>query len=223
MLHKKLGLDVLKYLNFPIMFSCTGNLPPATPLNYVPYVLVCFVFNNIIRRRRFGWWSKYNCEYLLLRFVKTPMIFLFLTWVWARYSVCWFGRGLWHRPHNRLLCSAIPQVRHNRPELCSDVVGKHCLSKNSRLYGRAIQDDRRRRNVWSVQLVKLLKSGIFCEVMLCRRLVRDGWQWCGDIELHCELSIKFSAVFSGSVLRITYVCVNTSHWLLFIFLSFPRG
>jgi hypothetical protein len=37
-------------------------LPPATPLNYVPWVLICYVFNYFIRRRHFGWWSKYNCE-----------------------------------------------------------------------------------------------------------------------------------------------------------------
>ena len=37
-------------------------MPPATPLNFVPWVLVCFVFNYVIRRRHFGWWSKYNCE-----------------------------------------------------------------------------------------------------------------------------------------------------------------
>ena len=64
-LHKKLGLDVLKYVNFPIIFGGAGNLPPATPLNYVPWVLVCFVLNNFIRRRHFGWWSKYNCECLM--------------------------------------------------------------------------------------------------------------------------------------------------------------
>jgi hypothetical protein len=77
--HKKLGLDVLKYVNFPVMFGDAIFLPPATPLNYVPMVLLCFVFNNFIRRRHFGWWSKYICEYLLLRFVKTTMFFLFLT------------------------------------------------------------------------------------------------------------------------------------------------
>jgi hypothetical protein len=53
--------------------------PPATLLNYVTWVLVCFVFNNFIRRRHYGWWSKYNCEYPSLRFVKRPMLFLFLT------------------------------------------------------------------------------------------------------------------------------------------------
>ena len=74
-LHKKLGLDVLKYVNFPVIFGSTGKMPPATPLNFVPRVLVCFVFNYVIRRRHFGWWSKYNCEYLLLRFVRTAIFF----------------------------------------------------------------------------------------------------------------------------------------------------
>jgi OPT family small oligopeptide transporter len=59
-LHKKLHFGFLKYLNFPLIFTGTGNMPPATPLNYVPWVLVCFVFNYVIRRRHFGWWSKYN-------------------------------------------------------------------------------------------------------------------------------------------------------------------
>ncbi|KAH8981414.1 small oligopeptide transporter [Lactarius akahatsu] len=59
-LHKKLNIGFLKYLNFPLMFTGTGNMPPATPLNYVPWVLICFLFNYVIRRRHFGWWSKYN-------------------------------------------------------------------------------------------------------------------------------------------------------------------
>ena len=70
-LHKTFRLDVLKYLNFPIIFTGAANLPPAKPLNYVPLVLTCYVFNYFIRRRHFSWWSKYVCEYLLLRFIKT--------------------------------------------------------------------------------------------------------------------------------------------------------
>lgn len=59
-LHKKFRLEFLKYLNFPIIFTGAGNLPPATPLNYVPWVLICYIFNYLIRRRYFNWWSKYN-------------------------------------------------------------------------------------------------------------------------------------------------------------------
>ena len=44
----------------PVIFSGTGYLPPATPLNYVPACIVGFIFNYVIRRRHFAWWSKYN-------------------------------------------------------------------------------------------------------------------------------------------------------------------
>ena len=60
-------MNFLKYVNFPVIFSGMGYLPPATPLNYVAWVLVCFIFNYKTRRRHFGWWSKYNYE--LIAFV----------------------------------------------------------------------------------------------------------------------------------------------------------
>jgi hypothetical protein len=68
-LHKKLKMNSLKDLNFALIFGATGALPPATPLNYVPWVLVCFLFNYVIRRRHFAWWSKYNCEFIIISFV----------------------------------------------------------------------------------------------------------------------------------------------------------
>jgi hypothetical protein len=61
-MHKKFRMDFLKYVNFPLIFIGAGSLPPATPINFVPWVLVCFIFDYVIRRRRFGWWCKYNCE-----------------------------------------------------------------------------------------------------------------------------------------------------------------
>ena len=88
-LHKSLRLDVLKYINFPVICASAAVLPPAVPLNYVMWVLICYIFNFFVRRRYFGWWSKYNCECLFLRFVKTPFcILFFLTRVWVRHSVC---------------------------------------------------------------------------------------------------------------------------------------
>jgi len=59
-LHKIYKFSFLKYVNFPLIFSGAGNMPPATPLNYVPWVLVGFLFNYVIRRRSFSWWYKYN-------------------------------------------------------------------------------------------------------------------------------------------------------------------
>jgi hypothetical protein len=80
MLHKKLGIDYLKYVNFTVVFSSTRPMPPATPLNFVPWVFVCFIFNYIIRRRHFDWWAKYNCESL------RDVAISFLTRDWPQLS-----------------------------------------------------------------------------------------------------------------------------------------
>jgi OPT oligopeptide transporter protein len=57
-------MSFLKYLNFPVTFASMGFMPPLTPINYVTWVLVCFLFNYVIRRRHIDWWLKYNCGYL---------------------------------------------------------------------------------------------------------------------------------------------------------------
>ena len=43
-------------------------MPPATPINFVPWVFICFLFNYVIRRRHFGWWAKYNCASAIFKF-----------------------------------------------------------------------------------------------------------------------------------------------------------
>jgi OPT family small oligopeptide transporter len=50
----------LRYLNFPVIFSGTGYIPPASAVNYVPWAIVGFIFQYVIRRRHFSWWTKYN-------------------------------------------------------------------------------------------------------------------------------------------------------------------
>ncbi|KII85546.1 hypothetical protein PLICRDRAFT_701048 [Plicaturopsis crispa FD-325 SS-3] len=50
----------LNYLNFPLIFAGTGLLPESSPINYVSWVLVGFVFQYLIRRRHFSFWAKYN-------------------------------------------------------------------------------------------------------------------------------------------------------------------
>ena len=81
-LHKKFKIGILRYLNFPLLFITLNNLPPATPLNYVSWVLVCFVFNYLIRRRYFNWWAKYNCASIRFLFFKLsyPEILMHLGW-----------------------------------------------------------------------------------------------------------------------------------------------
>ncbi|OSX63077.1 hypothetical protein POSPLADRAFT_1066013 [Postia placenta MAD-698-R-SB12] len=52
--------SILKYVNFPVIFNGPTQIPPATAVNYVPWTIVGFIFNYVIRRRHFSWWTKYN-------------------------------------------------------------------------------------------------------------------------------------------------------------------
>ena len=61
----------MKYVNFPVIFAGTGYIPPASAVNYVPWTIVAFIFNYVIRRRHFSWWTKYNCE-------STPFLMSFM-------------------------------------------------------------------------------------------------------------------------------------------------
>ncbi|KAK0442537.1 oligopeptide transporter [Desarmillaria tabescens] len=53
-------ISYLISLNFPVIFSGTGAIPPASAVNYVPWAIVGFIFQYVIRRRHFSWWAKYN-------------------------------------------------------------------------------------------------------------------------------------------------------------------
>ncbi|KAF8496641.1 OPT oligopeptide transporter [Hysterangium stoloniferum] len=59
-LTKKYPNSAFKYLNFPVIFNGTGAIPPATATNYIPWAMVGFLFQYVIRRRHFSWWTKYN-------------------------------------------------------------------------------------------------------------------------------------------------------------------
>ncbi|KAF8518110.1 small oligopeptide transporter [Hysterangium stoloniferum] len=57
---RKYPNSIFKYLNFPVILNGTGLIPPATAVNYVPWAIVGFIFQYVIRRRHFSWWIKYN-------------------------------------------------------------------------------------------------------------------------------------------------------------------
>ncbi|ODQ80964.1 hypothetical protein BABINDRAFT_34125 [Babjeviella inositovora NRRL Y-12698] len=50
----------VKYIHWPVFFSATGYIPPATPYNYGSYCIVGIVFGYFIKKRFFHWWTKYN-------------------------------------------------------------------------------------------------------------------------------------------------------------------
>jgi hypothetical protein len=63
LLTKKYPNKWYKYVNMPVIFNGTGLIPPASAVNYVPWAIVGFIFQYVIRRRHFSWWTKYNCTY----------------------------------------------------------------------------------------------------------------------------------------------------------------
>ncbi|KAL4962586.1 small oligopeptide transporter, OPT family [Aspergillus stella-maris] len=50
----------VRLLNAPIIFGGTALIPPATPLNYLSWGIVGFIFNKFVRDRWRGWWMQYN-------------------------------------------------------------------------------------------------------------------------------------------------------------------
>ncbi|KAL4071946.1 OPT oligopeptide transporter [Scleroderma citrinum] len=50
----------IRYINFPVIFSGIALIPPASAVNYVTWGVVGFIFQYVIRRRHFSWWTKYN-------------------------------------------------------------------------------------------------------------------------------------------------------------------
>ncbi|PPQ69348.1 hypothetical protein CVT24_001643 [Panaeolus cyanescens] len=45
---------------FPLIFAGVGQIPPATAVNYVPWAIIGFIFQYIVRRKHFLFWAKYN-------------------------------------------------------------------------------------------------------------------------------------------------------------------
>ena len=50
----------LRYLMAPVIFGGAGAIPPATPLNYLSWGIVGWVFQYWLKKRRFGWWRRLN-------------------------------------------------------------------------------------------------------------------------------------------------------------------
>ncbi|KAI1464959.1 small oligopeptide transporter [Daldinia caldariorum] len=49
-----------KYLMAPLIFGGAGSIPPATPLNYLSWGVVGYLFQHVIKKRHFRWWSRLN-------------------------------------------------------------------------------------------------------------------------------------------------------------------
>lgn len=52
----------LRNVHWPIFFAGTGNVPPATGINYTSAFAVSFIFNKWIKGRWAHWWAKVSCQ-----------------------------------------------------------------------------------------------------------------------------------------------------------------
>ncbi|CDP19589.1 unnamed protein product [Coffea canephora] len=50
----------IKLINFPVILGSTGNMPPATSLNFNSWIFIGTIFNFFVYRFRKSWWQKYN-------------------------------------------------------------------------------------------------------------------------------------------------------------------
>ena len=49
-----------RYVSTPVILAGLSAIPPATGINYSSWFLIGFIFQYLIRKRNFAWWSKFN-------------------------------------------------------------------------------------------------------------------------------------------------------------------
>ncbi|KAB8070934.1 OPT oligopeptide transporter protein-domain-containing protein [Aspergillus leporis] len=86
----------LHAVHWPIFFAGTGNLPPATGINYSTAFVVSLVFNKIIKGRKPNWWAKYNyvLSAALDSGVAVSAILIFFALVLPGVSLSWWGNNV---------------------------------------------------------------------------------------------------------------------------------
>jgi OPT family oligopeptide transporter len=60
LLGRKNRKSIWRKINFPILFGGLSWIPPATGLNFSVWALVCWIFNDVVKRRKGAWWRKYT-------------------------------------------------------------------------------------------------------------------------------------------------------------------
>ncbi|KAF2139368.1 uncharacterized protein K452DRAFT_254698 [Aplosporella prunicola CBS 121167] len=83
----------LKSLHWPLFFAGTGNLPPATGVQYTTAFAVSFIFNKWIKGRWPYWWAKYNyvLSAALDSGVAVSAVIIFFTVIFPGASLDWWG------------------------------------------------------------------------------------------------------------------------------------
>lgn len=88
---------IWRKVNLPVLFGSISWIPPATGLNFSVWAVVCWVFNDVIRRRKREWWKKYTMTLsaaldsgLAVGVVVVFFGLLYPGWDWVR-GMKWWG------------------------------------------------------------------------------------------------------------------------------------
>ncbi|KAH9890397.1 OPT oligopeptide transporter protein-domain-containing protein [Cubamyces lactineus] len=105
--------DWNKYVNMPIVLNGIGLIPPATGINYSSWFLVGFIFQFLIRRRNFNWWTKFN--YVLTAacdcgtVLSLLLIFFTLGFPKGGFNLNWWGNTVFLNTCERTVDDLRPQ------------------------------------------------------------------------------------------------------------------
>jgi OPT family oligopeptide transporter len=72
--------SIVQWLNIPVLLTGVMFIPPATGINYSSWFVVGFIFQFVIRRRNFTWWSKFNYITSAALDSGTSLLLLIRTW-----------------------------------------------------------------------------------------------------------------------------------------------
>ena len=96
----------IRWVSTPVILNGVSSIPPATGINYSSWFLVGFVFQYLIRKRNFAWWTKFNYVTSAAMDSGTviSLIFIFFTLQFpkgGRIEVNWWGNDVFM---NSALC-----------------------------------------------------------------------------------------------------------------------
>lgn len=103
----------LRNMNIPVILNGGFSIPPATGVNYSSFFIVGFIFQYLIRRRRFAWWSKvswdwtpcikFNAQYNYILSVALDVgtalsaLFIFLVLDLTKAKIDWWGNNVYQK------------------------------------------------------------------------------------------------------------------------------
>ncbi|GBE78395.1 Glutathione transporter 1 [Sparassis crispa] len=90
-----------RMVNTPMIVNAIANIPPSTGINYSSWFAVGFIFQYVIRKRNFLWWSKFNyvTSAALDSGTVICLLVLFFTLQLPKNGIAlkWWGNSVWQR------------------------------------------------------------------------------------------------------------------------------